>query len=273
MKARLILGTLFISILILSLWIDSRLEFAYASFTLLLLLGIGGAIEFSRIMKNNGAAAYSALLIAAAVLYPLKECLRIKLGWGVEGRSDLIFIFVFVMCVLGRAILAGHVTDGLDRAARTVFCFILLYLFYCLAPVLLEKEAYGGLGAAYALVLTSKSCDIGAYLIGRTFGKRKLIPKVSPGKTIAGGVGGISFAVAAGILSFWLLDKSLALGIIFGGVLGIVTMLSDLAESLVKRCAKVKDSASLLPEMGGVLDVIDSLILAAPTGLILLSIL
>jgi len=136
--------------------------------------------------------------------------------------------------------------------------------------VLLEH----GLYAAYCVVLTSKSCDIGAYVTGRTLGKRKLIPKVSPGKTVAGAVGGITLSTVVGTLFVTQAGiGSLGFGLLFGAVIGAVTMLSDLAESLIKRCMKVKDSATLLPEMGGVLDLIDSLILAAPAGYILLSVL
>jgi len=94
---------------------------------------------------------------------------------------------------------------------------------------------------------------------------------VSPGKTVAGGVGGIAFSVTVGALTIHLMEAgSIPFGILFGAIIGVVTILSDLSESLFKRCAGVKDSASLIPQFGGVLDLIDSLILAAPAGYILL---
>jgi phosphatidate cytidylyltransferase len=83
-------------------------------------------------------------------------------------------------------------------------------------------------------------------------------------------VGGLAFSAVAAAICIPLLDAgSLGYGILFGFIIGSITMLSDLTESLIKRCAKVKDSAALLPEMGGVLDLIDSLFLAAPAGYLL----
>jgi phosphatidate cytidylyltransferase len=208
--------------------------------------------------------------VAAAILYPILECYRIREGW-TAGSLDGMFLFAFLLMLFGRAVLGGHVEVGLDRIGRTLLGFVLLYLFYRLVPILLDPALGGGLYVAYLLVFTSKSCDIGAYLVGRTFGKRKLIPKVSPGKTVAGAVGGLSFCTAVGGVAFTLQTGwPVWYAILFGLVVGAVTMLSDLAESLVKRCSSVKDSAALLPEMGGILDLIDSLFLAAPTGYVFL---
>ncbi|MFH1998270.1 MAG: phosphatidate cytidylyltransferase [Planctomycetota bacterium] len=272
MKARLILGSLFIGALIISLWWDLGNDFAYASFSIVVILGVGGALEWNRIMQGS-VRAYPILLVAAALLYPFVELFRIRCN-GSQAVSDFFFFFIFVFVVLCRAILAGHVADGLDRIARTMLGFLLLYFFYRLIPLLMLRDEGGGLYAAYSLVLTSKACDIGAYLIGRGFGKRKLIPRVSPGKTVAGAVGGLSFSAIAGCICIPLLGSgSLVYGILFGVIIGGITMMSDLAESLIKRCAKVKDSASLMPEMGGVLDLIDSLILAAPAGYLMLIVL
>lgn len=271
MKARVILTTLFVGILLGALWLDGRLEFAYASFTILVLMGTAGAVEWNRILRS-GPNTYPMLLIVAAVTYPLLECYRIvKTDWP-GGQSDFLFIFAFVFLLFGRAILAGHVANGLDRVARTLLGFVLLFLFYRLCTILLTRpEEGGGLASAYALVLTAKACDSGAYVAGRTFGRAKLIPKVSPGKTRAGAVGGMIFSTLIGALTLSLLGpRSLLFGLLFGVVIGAVTMVSDLAESLIKRCVQVKDSSSLLPEIGGVLDLIDSLILAAPTGYFLL---
>ncbi|MBU0754908.1 MAG: phosphatidate cytidylyltransferase [Planctomycetes bacterium] len=264
MKIRLILGSLLIAVLVSSYLIDRSFEFSYASFAIVVLMGLGAAIEWNRIM-GTGHPTYPRILVTAAVAYPLVECTRINLGWD-AGLTDVFFLTAVIILVCGRAVLAGHVEDGLDRISRTLFGFILLYLFYRLVPVLLNPPVGHGPTLAYILVFTSKSCDIGAYLIGRTFGKRKLIPKVSPGKTVAGAVGGLSFSLAVGGICFGQLGVHWLFGTLFGLVIGAVTMLSDLVESLIKRCAGVKDSAALLPEMGGILDLIDSLILAAPIG-------
>jgi phosphatidate cytidylyltransferase len=275
LKTRLIIGTILIAALLGALWIDLRFGSGYASLVLVVLAGVGGAIEWNRIV-SRGPGTYPGLLVMAALVYPVLESVRIKMAWP-AGLTDFVFLFAFTFLLLARAIFAGHVQEGLDRIARTLFGFICLYLFYRLIPILLDPEAGeagGGILAVYCLVLTSKSCDIGAFLIGFGLGKRKLIPRVSPGKTVAGAVGGLTFSTITGALTLSLMTgRSPWWGLVFGLVIGAVTMLSDLAESLIKRCGGVKDSASLLPQFGGVLDLIDSLILAAPAGYLLLMIL
>lgn len=111
------------------------------------------------------------------------------------------------------------------------------------------------------------AADTGAYVTGRTLGKRKLCPQVSPGKTVAGLIGGLLGAAVVG------LGAGLALGLdglrltaLVGLIIACaaVSVIGDLAESLFKRRAGVKDSSDLLPGHGGVLDRIDALIAAAP---------
>jgi len=270
MITRCILCGLFIGALILSYFIDRGLDFAWASMALLVAMGIRAAWEWSRAMRS-GPAAYGGLLVAGAALLPFLEALWMRWAGAAMPMEPLAFFLFFTALAL-RAVLSGHVQDGLDRIGRTLCGFVILYLFYRLLPVLLDKRIGGGLATAYALVFTSKACDIGAYVAGRAFGKRKLIPRVSPGKTRAGAVGGLALSgVAGGILLPWAVAAPVWAGLLFGTWLGLVTMLGDLFESLVKRCAGIKDSSSLLPEMGGVLDLIDSLILAAPAGYLFLA--
>lgn len=110
------------------------------------------------------------------------------------------------------------------------------------------------------------SGDIGAYLIGRSFGKHKIIPAISPGKSVEGYVAGIAFScITALALRYWLLpDLRLLHTVILGVGLAIIGQIGDLAESLLKRGANVKDSGSLMPGHGGILDRCDSLIFITP---------
>jgi phosphatidate cytidylyltransferase len=136
--------------------------------------------------------------------------------------------------------------------------------------------APGGVLLIFPLVLTWAS-DIGAYFVGRTLGKRKLIPSVSPGKTVAGAVGGL----VASMLVAWLYARSVlvpvanlgftpwgALG--FGAVISIAAQVGDLFESLLKREGRVKDSSHIIPGHGGILDRFDSLIFVLPVAYLLL---
>ncbi|MFH1478969.1 MAG: phosphatidate cytidylyltransferase [Candidatus Omnitrophota bacterium] len=123
------------------------------------------------------------------------------------------------------------------------------------------------------LLLVTKAGDIGAYLIGSRFGRHSLIPRISPKKSIEGALGGFLFSIIFAIFARACL-KDVAFGhIVIGGVLiGVFAQLGDLAESLVKRNYQVKDSSPFLPGLGGMLDVIDSILFTAPVFYIYLRI-
>ncbi|MFZ2873053.1 MAG: phosphatidate cytidylyltransferase [Phycisphaerales bacterium] len=123
------------------------------------------------------------------------------------------------------------------------------------------------------VLLVTKSCDIGAYFTGKSIGRRKLIPWLSPGKTWEGLGGGMVLSAAAGagglaMLGAWAGVEAppLWMGAACGAVLGLVGQAGDLAESMMKRDAGIKDSGSILPGFGGMLDVLDSPIFVAPVA-------
>lgn len=125
------------------------------------------------------------------------------------------------------------------------------------------------------LMLLVWGADIGAYFAGRAFGRRKLAPSVSPGKTWAGVYGGMAAAVLISVaIAFWLLPPMTAVkwGVTLGLSLAVVavSVLGDLLESLLKRFRGIKDSSQLLPGHGGILDRIDSLCAATPMFCLLL---
>jgi phosphatidate cytidylyltransferase len=129
-------------------------------------------------------------------------------------------------------------------------------------------------------VLVTWASDIGAYAAGRTMGRHKLIPSVSPGKTIEGSIGGLlaSMLVAA-VYTRWVLHPMSHLDfrlppvgiIVFGALVSIAAQVGDLAESLLKREGGVKDSSHLIPGHGGILDRFDSLLFVMPVSFVLLN--
>ena len=124
------------------------------------------------------------------------------------------------------------------------------------------------------ILLCVKFTDIGAYFTGKRFGRTKLIFWLSPGKTWEGLLGGLLTAGLVGAAcSPFLTDLAWWKGLIFGVVIGGVGQMGDLLESLMKRDAEVKDSGSLIPGFGGVLDVIDSPLVAAPVAYLLFGLL
>jgi phosphatidate cytidylyltransferase len=114
------------------------------------------------------------------------------------------------------------------------------------------------------LVLMVIFADIGAYFTGRRWGRRKLAPRVSPGKTQEGALGGLSMAALAGWggAVYFGFPPLAAVG--FGCAVGVFSIIGDLTESMFKRAAGLKDSGALLPGHGGLLDRIDSVTAAAP---------
>jgi phosphatidate cytidylyltransferase len=132
-----------------------------------------------------------------------------------------------------------------------------------------DAEAQAGTGALLLAVFVPKCCDIGAYFTGRLLGRHRMSPVLSPKKTWEGLAGGLvlSMAAAAAInrfLSVLPVGDLPALG--FGLTLGIAGTLGDLAESLVKRDCRSKDASAVVPGFGGVLDVIDAILFAAPVA-------
>lgn len=136
-----------------------------------------------------------------------------------------------------------------------------------------EGPNYNGLFPLAALVATAKGTDIGAYTIGRIAGRHKLWPLLSPNKTIEGALGGLAFGVATTLLVCVVAREVLHIPTLnwaavvgYGVLVSTTAQLGDLMESMIKRDCARKDSSATIPGFGGVLDVIDSLLFAAPVA-------
>ena len=125
------------------------------------------------------------------------------------------------------------------------------------------RELPDGTLWALMVLVGTWSCDTAAYFLGRAAGRTKLAPRVSPGKTVEGAVGGIVAAVAVGIVAAPIAGFGVARLAGLGLTIGICAVLGDLIESFVKRQVGAKDSGDILPGHGGMLDRIDGLMLAA----------
>ncbi|SHK12179.1 phosphatidate cytidylyltransferase [Hymenobacter psychrotolerans DSM 18569] len=146
----------------------------------------------------------------------------------------------------------------------------LLGLLYVSLPMsLLSVVAFNDLGYDYrrvlALLLLVWSSDIGAYAAGKTFGKHKLAPKISPGKTWEGAIGGFLLTLAMGwAMGYLLPELSLTYRLVVAGVVAVFGPLGDLAESMLKRSVGVKDSGRIMPGHGGLLDRFDAFLFILP---------
>lgn len=135
--------------------------------------------------------------------------------------------------------------------------------------VMLRSEQRGVAWIFFVLVLVALN-DTGAFYAGTFFGKHKLIPKVSPGKTVEGFIGGLILTVLGGVAirNFFFQELPLVMTIVFFIAVSVVGPVGDLFESALKRTGGVKDSGSIIPGHGGILDRIDALLFVAPVAFV-----
>lgn len=160
---------------------------------------------------------------------------------------------------------AAHPARELGAALTTIFY---VAVPFGMVTYLLQGWSYH-LFIGFMLLLWTN--DSGAYLLGRALGRTKLLPSVSPGKTVEGFFGGVLVAMAVGVLlAWWWPDLSLGQWLGCAVVVSITATLGDLLESAFKRAAGVKDAGNLLPGHGGILDRFDGFLLALPSMLVFL---
>ena len=276
LKHRLLFGTLMTALLVGLVFFDSWLDGSMNASTadnspvqatllaalLTAILSLGG-IELSRLAAGKGlvvlnpVAAIGLALLATAWYWP--QLIHVSQGQ---------YVLLVVAIVLAAMLLQQYVQLGTGGALANcgISCFSMLYLGL-LGAFVLGIRIDGGPWAILTFILVVKCSDIGAYTFGKLFGKHKLSPRVSPGKTwegLAGAVvvaaaASIAFAVALDIMKLWLAP-------VFGACMAVIGQLSDLAESMLKRDAQQKDSSNRVPGFGGILDVVDSLLFAAPVA-------
>ncbi|HEB51467.1 MAG TPA: phosphatidate cytidylyltransferase [Desulfobulbus sp.] len=142
----------------------------------------------------------------------------------------------------------------------------LVYISFCGAHVVLIRHLEHGVAWLLVLTAITAASDTGAYYAGRAFGKKKLCPAISPGKTVAGGIGGLAGGVVLAVLAGLVLLPTvhpLWLGLV-AALLVVIGITGDLAESVIKRATGCKDSGTILAGHGGLLDRVDSILLTAP---------
>ncbi len=243
-----------------------------------------GQREFYRLIEDKGAQPLVSYGLVAGAALPVIAYV------GNEYHATLLMTATLLV-VMVRQLGKAQIKDSLASISGTFFG--VFYVGWLFSHTIVLRQFHDsviarfGRGAVLDLGIAPESgiffmiytltvviwCDTGAYFAGRAYGRRKLAPKISPGKSVEGAIGGMLAGTLAGFIAkglfdaFWpTLSHPLGWGaaLIFGLLISLVGIVGDLVESLLKRDAAVKDTGTLLPGFGGVLDRIDAPLLAIP---------
>ncbi len=290
LRHRLIFGVVLSVVLLVVFYFDDRLDsvriFGFLQelrggrdylprglliFGLCLIIGPFAAWELSKILRLNGIRASVPLTCLASVIglivsYSVPEATSGSVAIAIASTA-LVAVFVGSLAYYAHR---RSIEGVCAAAAGTMFAMVYLGLMF---GFLIAIRRFQSAWLLLGILAVTKSCDIGAYFSGMAFGRRKLIPWLSPKKTIEGLVGGMAVATILGVLLAWaslradnVTDVPLWLGAVCGAVFALVGQVGDLIASLFKRDAGLKDSSTVLPGFGGVLDVIDSPLLVGPVA-------
>jgi phosphatidate cytidylyltransferase len=252
----------------------------YGDWALAILLSVLAALaawELFRIARETGVVPLEPAGIALAALLPIAVHAQ---RLGLYSLSLTTLVALLLLLFASTIWLRGPTGKPLASVAITAFGVAYAGLFSYIYALRYHDYAVGAAaGTALVLlpVLLTWATDIGAYMFGRTFGRKKLIPSISPGKTVEGAVGGLGLAIVICLLYVrFILMRYAQLGltiqgaVLFAIVVSVAAQTGDLAESLLKREAGIKDSSRIIPGHGGILDRFDSLLFVMPIAFLLL---
>ncbi|UCD65758.1 MAG: phosphatidate cytidylyltransferase [Deltaproteobacteria bacterium] len=246
--------------LILSIgWILLLLVGSYPLFCLVITAGGGVALyEFLRMSSPEAEKKHIPLVLILG-LFPLVAASL----WGGSALTSSLFLALLILIII-TVVSYPSLDNGMLFLAR--LWFGIFYIGFCSAHLILLRSLSQGIFWLLVLTAITVASDTGAYYVGRSLGKTKLYPALSPGKTRAGAVGGIIGGMLGGLVvtALFVEGANLAMVALLSLVLSVIGILGDLIESLIKRVSGVKDSGQILPGHGGLLDRCDSLLLTAP---------
>lgn len=240
-------------------------------------LALAGLVEFYGLAEKRGLACFKYCGLVGGVLLMVGTFLNVTGVIGTQGsparvndfETSFLILFVLGLCV--RQFVSKTNTAGLTAIAITLFGLMYVPWLLNFIQKINFFPSLGGDGKFYVFyfILVTKFSDTGAYVVGSLIGKHKMIPRISPAKTWEGFAGAIVVSTGASLLFVHFFgDHMLGMKTIHAVVLGIIlsstAVIGDLIESLFKREAGVKDSGKLFPGIGGILDLLDSLLFNAP---------
>jgi phosphatidate cytidylyltransferase len=262
---RAVWGALFVVIIISSFVVG-----IYAAFTVLGFFMCIGIFEFYRFFKNSEIVqpkAFSGIL-GALLLYVL---LILKQLGQIQFPIELLLIPIIFLPFL--FVIFSKQKNPLLDLTVTIFPWVyVMFPFYLMFSIfnfeVTTEPQWTYILGLFILVWTN---DTFAYLSGRTFGKHKLFERISPNKTWEGTIGGFIFTIVAGLVYAYFMDGDLIFWVISAVIISPTSVLGDLIESKFKRIVDVKDSGTIIPGHGGILDRFDAVIYATPFFYLLLT--
>lgn len=221
-----------------------------------------GLYEFFCMVEKKGVPAYKYFGTIIGLTIPISIFHKFELtkGW------ELLFIVIALIALFVLQISKKNTTEAVFSISTTLFgVMYIAWLFSFLVKIRLLPYGAGLVGA---LIFITKASDVGAYLIGSRFGKHLLLPQISPKKSMEGLCGAVVFGILAAFASKAFLPESYIFSparlLFIGFSLSLLSQLGDLSESLIKRDCHSKDASRLIPGIGGMLDLIDSLLFTGP---------
>lgn len=250
----------FITSLILGVVIIFAVIYAPLCALAVILFTLIALYEFFYMVEKKGVTLFKHFGLLIGVLIPITIYFQFPIREGWQFLFVVIGLFIFFLLELTKK----ETHQPILSISATVFSII--YISWCFSFLIRIRQLPEGALLTGFLLLVTKSSDMGAYFWGKSFGHTPLIKRISPKKSLEGAIGGFFTSLGVGLLispliisiNFW--EKFFLIII-----LAVISQLGDLFESLIKRDCQVKDSGKILPGMGGILDVIDSVIFTAPT--------
>ena len=272
---RLISSVILWSVVLTTLCCGNRSVSEYFFLGIMLTLAGLGLAEFYGLVEKRGLVCFKTLGISGGLL--LMGCTFFYLSgrWGhvalpsKANDFETSFLIIFVLGLCLRQLLPQRNPAGLLAISTTLFGLMYVpWLLNFIQKINFFPKANGPLYIGYFLVVT-KFSDIGAYVTGSLIGKHKLSPRISPGKTWEGLIGAVLISTSASLaFAFFagarLEGMNLRHAAILGLILSLTAVVGDLIESLFKREVGVKDSGHFFPGIGGILDLLDSILFNAP---------